>query len=158
MSKKVKCSDCGYLCIKQDERRYLGERRPFGPDVRGFDEYEEVTNYVEITPKQRKNISELEDNLLNIFCYRHEVTFETELKSVVEVEEKDLSKFVDIINKPRQCGYHTGHVSGYEPSQHLMRWESIERERSNRRWSLLYILVGSIITIIGALAIKLIFE
>jgi hypothetical protein len=157
MSKKVKCSDCGYLCIKQDERRYLGESHPWGSGHPGWEQYEDITNYVEITPKQRRNISELKNDLMNIFCYRHDVAFETELKRAVEAEDTDLSKFVDIINKPRQCRHHTEHVSGYEPFQHLMRWESIERERSNRRWSLLYIVIGSIITIIGALAIKLIF-
>jgi hypothetical protein len=155
MAKKVKCSDCGYLCFKQTESRFLGESHPFGPGQAGFQQYDYVTNYREIIPVKRNNLSELKNDLREVFCYRHAVAFEIELKSAVEAH--DSSKVVDIVNNPRECRYYTKHISGYDPSQHLMRWESVERERSNRRWSLLYIVIGAVITAAGAVVIKLIF-
>lgn len=152
--RKHKCVTCGYLCVKEVESRFLGESYPFGRGERGMGQYEYMTEYVEITPKQREDISGLKGDLNSVFCYRHEVTFETELKNAVEAH--DLSKIVEVLKNSRDCSYHIGHVSGYTPQQHLMRWESIERERSNRRWSLLYIVIGALITVVGGLLIKLI--
>jgi len=153
MFKKPKCADCGYLCLKEDKMTFLGESH-LGTQT-PFSEYDEQTQYLEITPQQRKDPSELKKNFRKIFCYRHEASFEKELKSAVKANNP--AKISDIIEKPRDCKYHTKYVSGYDPIQHLMRWENIEREQRNRKWSLVYMILGSIITIAGMVAIKMVF-
>lgn len=117
--------------------------------------FEDVTDYQEITPFERKHDIKITEGSQQPFCYRREPSFESELQSA---PQSDYSLSLDnIIYKPRKCKYRTRYIPGYSPYQHLARCEAIERERSNRRWSLVYIVLGALLTVAGALAIKLIF-
>jgi hypothetical protein len=160
--RKCKCIECGYLCFELIEQRFLGEQRPWGALQQGIPEYERTASYREITAKERNEDLELRRGSKNLFCYRREVSFEVELEAILKrhesSESKECSELDNLINKTRKCRYYTSYIPGYSPLQHLTRWEAVERERSNRRWSLLYIIIGAIITALGALAIKLIFR
>ena len=155
MTKTVKCFDCGYLCILEVSPIFLGDRTVAKDWV--MPQYEYKTEYMQIYELERKEPSKLE-RTEGIHCYRRAFDLEGELKDFTVSKKKDVSASIkSIIEKPRACSYHVRYVPGYSPEQHLIRWENLEREQSNRRWSLLYVLIGAIITATGALAIKLIF-
>lgn len=157
--RKRKCIECGYLCFEFQEQRFLGELG--SGSMTRVPQYEGLINYREITDKERNEDLEIRRGYKNLFCYRRDASFEVELETILKIHESSESRecpeLDNLIRKTRKCRYYTNYIPGYSPLQHLTRWESVERERSNRRWSLLYIVIGAIITIAGALAIKLIF-
>jgi hypothetical protein len=139
--KKVKCSDCGYLSGREPDT-FIGE------------------GYSEIYQNERKDPSNAWPRIEKIYCYRHlfdlkeetDTLFSEQTKKNAEVPYHTAVK--SIIEKPRNCKYHVGYVPGYSPDQHLMIWESKEREHTARKWNLLYAAIGSGITIAGMLAMK----
>ena len=159
MPKKVKCSDCGYLCVEETKNVFLGDRTIIEArqDTSAWRhaEYETEKQYLEITPQNREDPTDLKESAEDIFCYRHAFSLTQEMKSLAD---GDLSvKFKTVVQKSRECEYHIKYIPGYSPVQHLMRWENLQTQQANRRWNLLYMVIGSAITILGALAIKLIF-
>ncbi|MFC1946081.1 hypothetical protein ACFLW1_02655 [Chloroflexota bacterium] len=158
MPKRVRCSNCGYLCLENISNVFLGDRTLVDADpLRGFDavrssEYDKRVDYLEITPQDRGDIARLQKSAQNIYCYRHASVLGEEVQSSTE---KELSvKVVAVIEKQRECKYHVHYVSGYNPTQHLMKWENEQREKSNRKWNLFYLLVGAMITFIITLVIQ----
>ena len=153
---KHRCIECGYLCYELTEQRFLGERRSgFGS---GWAEYEDVTRINEITNRERNEDLDVRIGRKNLLCYRREVSFEVGLEAILKTHESsetkecpELNKFLDM---NRKCRFYTIYIPGYSPNQHLTRWESTDRERSNRRWSLVYIIIGAILTAVGALITK----
>jgi len=117
-------------------------------------QYDTEKQYLEIDPLNRKEPDKLKKSIECLFCYRHAFSLAEETKSVPNGDL--LEKFKVIVGKRRECKYHIEYIPGYSPIQHLTRWENLQREQTNRRWSLLYIIIGSIITVLSALAIKLI--
>jgi hypothetical protein len=156
MTKKVRCFDCGYLCLEETKTKFLGDRTlaeaGYGRPAWKHPEYDIEKQYLEITPQNRKDPTGLKESAQNIFCYRHAFLLSQEMKTT---PKRNLSKnFEVVVEKPCECKYHVQYIPGYDPAQHLTRWESLERERVNRRWSLFYIALGSGITIAGMLAIR----
>ena len=151
---KHRCINCGYLCFKTTEQRFLGESKPFGPFQAGLPQHENVTSYSEIAPRERGGLIEIKRFNTELFCYRREVTVEIELKSAIKQGIPESEKFDAVIKRKRKCEYYVRYSPGYNPSQHLTRWEAIERERSNRIWNLIFLAIGSALTILGALAIN----
>lgn len=152
MARKVRCSDCGYLCLEETKEVFLGERVLMEKPLWRTPEYDIQKRYLEVTPQSRKDPAGLKEYAENIFCYRHAFSLAQEIKSL---PDGDLSaRFKVVVDKARECKYHIKYIPGYDPLQHLNRWESVERERVNRRWSLLYVALGSGITIAGMVAIN----
>lgn len=63
-----------------------------------------------------------------------------------------------VIEKSRECEYHVNYISVYNPEQPLLSWETQQREKNNRIWNLVYLIIGAFITIIGGVVIKSIFD
>ena len=139
MPKIVKCANCGYLCIHSSSF--------------------EGVDYLEIYSNSRKNVDDIKVGAWSeLHCYRRIFNLHQELALPEHTEKaKIIESIKSVIEKPRDCRYYLEYLPGYSPSQHLSRWEDINRERSNRCWSLIYIVIGAIITAIGALLIKVIF-
>jgi hypothetical protein len=160
--RKHKCIKCGYLCIELIEQKFLGEDRPFGVFQTGISHYENITKYQEYTVKERKGDFKLQRGRKNLFCFRREATFEIELDDILKTHQSSESnkcpELDDLVNKARKCRYYTNYIPGYSPIQHLTKMEVIERERTNRYWSLLYLIIGSLLTIAGGFIIKLLFD
>jgi len=142
MSKAIKRSDCGYLC----KHYYSAEWRGGGKYV-----ISEISLDTRLDPsKIRLQTSD------ELYCYRRSFILGKVVEDSLKKSNNAFNAIQRVIEQPRDCKYHLRYVSGYSPEQHLTRWESLERESINRRWSLVYIVIGSIITVLGALAIKLI--
>jgi hypothetical protein len=158
MPKKVQCSNCGYLCLEETKEIFLGDRtitdaNALFPAARQ-PEYDIEKQYLEITPQNRKDPTGLKESAKDIFCYRHAFLLAQEMKSIAT--QNLFKKVKTVIEKPRECKYHIQYIPGYSPTQHLMRWENTQREQTNRYWSLIYLLIGAILTIIAGIITKLV--
>lgn len=144
------CRDCGFLCINAGS---AGN-----------------THISEYTPSQRLNgMEHAASGFARPRCYRRVIEFELEVDEVfkkcprlqdafggVSYESNTLAELIrQLINKPRRCALFTPYQSGYNPELHLQRHEMIERDRSNRRWNLIWLLVGAALTIAGGWIISL---
>jgi hypothetical protein len=67
---------------------------------------------------------------------------------VIYSKEK-LTAILELALKKRCCNLYMKYAPGYSPELHLSRFETFERERSNRRWNLVWLLVGAALTVAG---------
>jgi hypothetical protein len=138
-----KCRDCGFLCIKSGGAGHT------------------VTK--EYLPKERvEGTTNLFSGYVMPCCYRHSISFETELDKLYSyggpIYPKSLSAALQIlIEKSRNCSLFTKYMPGYDPEMHLSKFEVIEREKSNRRWNLIWLLVGAALTLIAGIVARLVF-
>lgn len=135
------CQDCGFLCFM------VGS---------GY------TKAVEYSPKERAEGIERFSPFSLPHCYRHDYVFETEWKSILDnmpnvqsnfgetvYPKEKLNAILNLTTKKRRCKLYMKYAPGYSPELHLSRFETFERERSNRRWNLVWLLVGVALTVAG---------
>jgi hypothetical protein len=154
--RKHKCLDCGYLCHESHRRHFIGNAASSGQSSPQF-EYE--TDYVELTVVERNKFNAKNNSGgFQLYCYRHDTVFHNVIQNIKGISDNQYAKNIDnLVQKPSKCFYFIKHISGYSASQHLTRWEAIDRESSNRNWSIVYILLGALLTLIATIVVRLVF-
>ncbi len=147
--RQSRCKDCGFLCFM------VGEH---------------YTKAIEYSPKERaEGIERLSPYSLP-HCYRHNYTFEIELNKTENdipdlqdeagqpiYSKEKLTALLELTLKKRRCNLYMKYAPGYSPELHLSRFETFERERSARRWNLIWLLVGVVLTLLAGIVTRLVF-
>lgn len=129
----------------QTNRRFLGQSGS-GTQTR-LERHEDIIEYIELSLKKRLDPdSKFRRDWYMIHCYRRNINFEVELDRLLRIESAELD---DLMDKPRSCGLFTKYIPGYSPELHLSRYETSDRDRSNRRWNLIWLLVGAALTAVA---------
>jgi hypothetical protein len=128
------------------------------------------TKGIEYSPKERVEGIEHFSPYSLPHCYRHDYTYEIELKAAIKnvpethrsmgelvYTKEDLTTFLELTIKKRRCSLYMKYAPGYSPELHLSRYENFERERSARNWNLVWLLVGAALTLTAGIAARLIF-
>jgi hypothetical protein len=131
------------------------------------------TNYTksfEYSPKERAEGIESFSPYRLPHCYRHDFTFETEWRLILDsspderneagevlLSKKKRGAMLNLTTKKRRCVLYTKYAPGYSPELHLSRFETFEREQSARRWNLVWLIVGVVLTLLAGVALRFIF-
>jgi len=160
MARRCKCINCGYLYKIRTNPKFLGDRQ-IGTDwnIPGMGAYKEPvyeypTELIQISILQRKSAIAIEQNE-SLHCFRSVSDFKQEVKESTGHNEDENEAMAQIIKKDRDCDYYLPYIAGYGPAQHLAKWENYQRDRVNRVWNLIFLLIGAVIGFLANLAYKL---
>lgn len=146
--KKVRCRDCGYLYAAYMKGSLVGY------DPHGFRDYNYEDVIEAVNNEHRNDVSKFADST-ELDCYKQEPFLKQEIGKLEGDELNNARKAA--IEKERDCSNFMKYIPGYSPAKHIERWETLDRENSNRRYNLYFLLVGSGLTILGAALVKIFF-
>jgi len=166
--RRVTCATCGYVCVREVKRLFLGERA-LGRDWRHA-EYDIETLYHELTPDLRDaNLAEVPfiwDSDHKLCCRTHAYELHEEFESRwtptdgedrPEANLREARALASVLHGQRSCRFWYRYQRGFGPQQHLDLEQRDRAQRAAVVWGIVGSLAGAItggaLTVLGALLV-----
>jgi len=158
----VTCAECGYLCHREYETIFLGERH-LGSTA--WPEHTLVEKIREVPPKVRSG--EEGHNwawMSDLSCFKHAADLYAEMEAAAPREQDEDSKqeridyyagFRAALTKERDCRFFYRYQPGYDAPLHRDLEDQGRRETASRVWNGVFLLLGSGVTLLVTVIVLL---